>query len=238
MTAIFRRELRSYFTTPLGYVFCAVYLAASGFLFAVFTLRSGTSDVSSFSRMMIFGFVVLLPVLTMRTFSEEKRLRTDQLLLTSPVSVTGIVLGKFLSALTVFAGSLLLSCLYVIPLGRYAAEHSPVNGARTFGCFFAMFLIGMCFIAVGIFVSTLTESPVAAAIGTMAILILFSTVSLFNGMIDSYAVRTVLSWFSVYARFANFAYGIFDFSALVYYLSFTAVFLFLAVRVTDRRRWS
>ena len=237
MTAIYKRELRSYFSTPLGYVFCAVYLAASGFLFALLTLRSSTSDVSSYASMMIFGFVAVLPLLTMRSFSEEKRLRTDALLLTSPVSATGIVLGKYLASLTVFAGNLLLSCVYVIPLGKYAAEHSPVSPARTFGCFFAMFLVGACFIAVGVFVSSLTENQVVAAIGTMAILFFFACLALFNGMIDSYAIRTVLSWISLYSRFSNFTYGMFDFAALLYYLSFAAVFVFLTVRVTERRRW-
>ena len=139
MTAIYKRELRSYFSTPLGYVFSAVYLAVSGLLFARYTLRSSSSDVSSFASIMIFGFVALLPLLTMRSFSDEKRLRTDALLLTSPVSATGIVLGKYLASLTVFAGNLLLSCAYIIPLGKYAAEHSPISPARTFGCFFAMF---------------------------------------------------------------------------------------------------
>ncbi len=237
MTAIFKRELRSYFSTPLGYVFSAVYLAASGLIFALFTLRSSTSDVSTYSSMMLFGFVAVLPLLTMRSFSEEKRLRTDALLLTSPVSATGMVLGKYLASLTVFAGNLLLSCVYIIPLGKYAGDHSPVSAARTFGCFFAMFLVGACFIAVGIFVSSLTESQVVAAVGTMAILFFFASIALFNGMIDSYAVRTVLSWISVYSRFTNFTYGMFDFAALVFYLSFAAVFVFLTVRVTERRRW-
>ncbi|MBQ6262840.1 MAG: ABC transporter permease [Clostridia bacterium] len=237
MTAIFKRELRSYFSTPLGYVFSAVYLAVSGFLFALLTLRASSSDVSSYSSMMIFGFVALLPLLTMRSFSEEKRLKTDALLLTSPVSATGIVLGKYLASLTVFAGNLLLSCVYIISLGKYAAEHSPVSPARTFGCFFAMFLVGACFIAVGTFVSSLTENQVVAAVGTMAILSFFAAIALFNGMIDSYAIRTVLSWISLYSRFTNFTYGMFDFAALLYYLSFAAVFVFLTVRVTERRRW-
>ena len=237
MTAVYKRELRSYFSTPLGYVFCAVYLAASGFLFALLTLRSSTSDVSSYASMMIFGFVAVLPLLTMRSFSEEKRLKTDALLLTSPVSATGIVLGKYFASLTVFAGNLLASCIYIIPLGKYAAEHSPVSPARTFGCFFAMFLVGACFIAVGVFVSSLTENQVVAAIGTMAILFVFACLALFNGMIDSYAIRTVLSWISLYSRFSNFTYGMFDFAALLYYLSFAAVFVFLTVRVTERRRW-
>ncbi len=237
MTAIYKRELRSFFTTPLGYVFSAVCLAATGFLFALLTLKSSTGDVSSFARMTVFAFVVLLPLLTMRSFSEERRQRTDQLILTSPVSVTGTVMGKFFASLTVFTGNLLLSLVYLIPLGKYLNEYSKINAAKTFGCYLAVFLIGACFIAVGIFISSLTESPVTAVIGTVAVLVFFSCTALFNGMIDVAWIRAVLSWVSVLSRFSNFSYGILDFSALVYYISFSAVFLFLAVRVTDSRRW-
>ena len=102
----------------------------------------------------------------------------------------------------------------------------------------AMLLVGMCFIAVGIFVSTLTESTVTASIGTMAILLVFVAAAIFNNLIDAYVVRAVLSWISVYARYVNFTYGIFDIAAVVYYASITAVFLFLAVRVYERRRYA
>ena len=101
-----------------------------------------------------------------------------------------------------------------------------------------MLLVGMCFITVGIFISTLTESQVAAAVGTMATLLVFVMISFFNGRINSYPVRRALSWLSVYSRFTNFTYGIFDFAALLYYLSVAAVFLFLAVRFVEKRRWA
>ena len=102
----------------------------------------------------------------------------------------------------------------------------------------AMLLIGMCFIAVGIFVSTLTESPVTASIGTMGILVGFAGAAIFNNLIDTYVIRYVLSWISIYSRYVNFTYGIFDIAATLYYLSITAIFLFLAVRVYERRRYA
>lgn len=101
-----------------------------------------------------------------------------------------------------------------------------------------MLLIGMCFIAVGIFVSTLTDNPVTASIGTMAILIGFVAAGMFNNLIDAYFLRYILDWISVYSRYSNFTYGIFDISAAVYYLSITTVFIFLAVRVYERRRYA
>ena len=101
-----------------------------------------------------------------------------------------------------------------------------------------MLLLGMCFISVGIFVSTLTESTVTASIGTMAILLVFAASSIFNSLIDSYFIRSILSFISVYSRYSNFTYGVFDVSAAVYYISITAIFLFLAVRVYERRRYA
>ena len=234
MLAIYKKEMRTYFTTPLGYVFIAVFLAVSGFVFAFSTFQTQTSDVSGYFQMMIFGYIVIIPLLTMRSFAEERRTRTEQLLMTSPVTIPAMVFAKFLAAFTMFAGTVLLSCVYYLPLFGYGEP----NVGRAVGCLIAMLLLGMCFIAVGVFVSTLTESTVTASIGTMAILLVFVVAAIFNNLIDSYVIRAVLSWISVYSRYVNFTYGIFDIAAAVYYVSITAVFLFLAIRVYERRRYA
>lgn len=234
MFAIYKKELRTYFTTPLGYIFVAVFLAISGFMFGMSTYYSMTSDIASYFQTMIFGYIVIIPILTMRSFAEERRTRTEQLLMTSPVSITGMIMAKFLAAFTMFGGSVLVTCLYYLPLFNYGEP----NVGKAIGGLIAMLLIGMCFIAVGLFVSSLTESTVTACIGTMGILGVFAGISLFNSLIDSYFVRYILSWISVYSRYTNFVYGIFDISATVYYLSITAVFLFLTVRIYESRRYA
>ena len=119
MFAIYKKELRNYFTTPLGYAFIAVFLAISGFMFAVSTFQSQTSDVSGYFQIMIFGYIVIVPILTMRSFAEERRTKTEQLPLTSPVSITSMIMAKFLAAFTMFAGSVLVTCLYYLPLFNY-----------------------------------------------------------------------------------------------------------------------
>ena len=234
MSAIYKKEMRAYFTTPTGYVFIAVFLAVSGFVFAFSTFQSQTSDVSGYFQLMIFGYIIIVPLLTMRSFAEERRTRTEQLLMTSPVSVTSMILAKFFAAFTMFATTVLLSCVYYLPLFGYGEP----NVGKAFGCLIAMLLLGMCFIAVGIFVSTLTESTVTASIGTMAILLVFVVAAIFNNLIDAYVIRAILSWISVYSRYVNFTYGIFDVAAAVYYLSITGIFLFLAVRMCERRRYA
>ncbi|MBQ7599401.1 MAG: ABC transporter permease [Clostridia bacterium] len=234
MSALYRKEIRTYFTTPLGYAFMAVFLAVSGCVFALTTYQAQTSDVSSYFQLMIFGYIVVVPLLTMRSFAEEKRSKTDQLLMSSPISERSMVLAKFFAALTMFAITVLLSCIYYLPLFGYGEP----NVGRAFGCLIGMFLIGACFIAVGLFVSSLTDSSVTACVGTMGILAFLAGISVFNSLIDSYFVRTVLSWISVYSRYSNFAYGMFDIASAVYYVSITAVFVFLSIRVLERRRYA
>lgn len=234
MLAIYKREMRSYFTTPIGYVFIAVFLAVSGFSFALTTLQTQSSDVSLYFQFLMFAYIVILPLLTMKTFAEERRTRTEQLLLTAPVSLPGMVLAKFFAAFTMFFGTLLVSALYFYPLSLYG----DVNWARVWGSLIAMVLIGMTFISIGIFVSSLTENQFTASFATIGILLGLMIVAALNNIIDSYAVRAVLDWISIYSRYLNFTYGIFDFGAVVYYTSICVVFLFLSVRVFEKRRWS
>ncbi len=238
MLAIYKRELRSYFASPIGYVFVAVFLALSGFLFALNTLQPGSqgqgADVSTYFTLLTVIFVVLLPLLTMKSFSEEIKTKTDQLLLTSPVSLFSIVAAKFLAAYTVFAGTFLVSCCNLLLLDLYG---SP-NVAIILGHMIGILLIGAAFIAVGIFVSSLTENQLIAALGTIAILALFISFSFLNSYIDFYPIRLLLSWLSVYNRFLIFSYGLFDFSALLYYASIVVIFLFLTIRVFEKRRWA
>lgn len=243
MIAIFKREMRAYFTTSTGYVFLAVALSLSAIVFGACTLLIGSSDTGPYFSLMLFVLMVILPILTMKTFSEERRTRTEQLLLTAPISTTQMVMGKFLSCLCMFLIALLISCVNFIPIFVYADTSSsavtslPPNVALIMGNLFALILVGMSFIAIGIFVSSLTENQFASVVITIAILLGLLLVGLFNSFIDSYAIRTVLSWLSIYSRYTNFTYGIFDFGALIYYLSISGVFVFLTIRVFEARRY-
>lgn len=234
MLAIYKREMRSYFTTPIGYIFLAIFFAVSGAVFAYSTLYSMTADTTVYFTFMMCVFVVLLPLLTMKLFSEEKKTRTDQLLLTAPISIVSMVAAKFLAAYTMFAGSMLISSLQFIILYRYAVVKTSV----LFGNLLAILLVGMVFIAVGTFVSSLAENQLAAAVGTIGLLFVLAAISLLNQFIPFYPIRFVLQCISVFSRFQNFTNGIFDIASIIYYLSVTAVFLFLTVRVYERRRWA
>ena len=234
MLAIYKREMRAYFTTPIGYVFAAIFLAFSAAVFTYTTLYALSSDTTDYFTIMLFSFIILLPLLTMKTLSEERKMRTEQLLLSAPVSLTGMVMAKFLAAFTVFFGCILLSSLNFIIL----YTHARPNTAVILGNLLALILVGMAFLAIGIFVSSLTESQLAASVITVAVLVLLMIISFANSLISLPWLRFLLSGLSVFSRFQNFANGIFDVAALVYYLSLAAVFLFLTVRVYDRRRFA
>ena len=235
MIAIFKREMRGYFTGAVGYVFLVMFLAIAGVAFAYTTMFSMTADVTSFYLIMLLFSAVALPILTMKTFSEERKTKTEQLLLTAPVSITGMVIGKFLAAYAMFSMALVFSSLYFLFLIPYA----PIQVALLFGNLIALLLVGMAFITIGLFVSALTENQLTAAVGTIAIIIAFLGIGIIASLIPSnYFIRFVLDSFSILTRFQNLTAGFFELSTFIYYLSVSAVFLYFTIRIYDRRRYS
>ena len=248
MFAIYKKELRSYFINAIGFVYVGVFLATAAILLCYTTLAQSSYNTDVYFNLLIFSFIILIPLLTMKLFAEEKKLKTEQLLLTAPVTIWEMVLGKFFAAFTIFAGSLLASCVYFFPLYSYAAQEKAALGyessiplgpstPRIIGCIIGVMLIGAAFIAVGVFVSSLTENQLAAAVITVAIIMVMLLMFLLNQFIDVYAIRFIIEWFCVFSRFSNFANGFIDFGSLIYYISITGIFLLLTVRVYDKRRW-
>lgn len=235
MLAVFKKEMRSYFTSVIGYVFLVLYLALSGGVLCYTTLYSMSSDVTSYFTLMLIVSGVALPLLTMKSFSEERKVKTEQLLLTAPVSIISIVVGKFLAAYSIYAGCMVLNSLYCLVLLNY----SSLKVAVLFGCLIAALLVGMVFIAIGLFVSALTENQLTAAVGTMAIIFAFLAIGIIGSLFPSdYAIRYVFNFISIFARFQYFTNGVFDIAAVIYYISVAAIFAYLTVRIYDRRRYN
>ena len=263
MFAIYKKELRSFFINPIGYVFVGAFLGLAALLCCYTTILSNSYDTSTYFTVLLFAIGILIPLLTMRLFSEEKKLRTEQLLLTAPVSITSMVMGKFLAALTLYGGSLLISCINFIPIYSVAySEYSAKNevfhqqaeslnaapsdltvhigpvGGEIIGNLVGILLVGAAFVAIGMFISALTENQLAAAVITISVILLMLGLGLVNDLINTYWVRVVISWISVYSRFGNFQNGLFDFAAILYYASICFVFVFLTVRMYEKRRWN
>ncbi len=242
MTAIYKREMLSFFTSPVGYVFAAVFFAMSGVIFTFTTFGMGSTDTSTYFSMMLLCFVVLIPLLTMKLLSEERKTKTEQLLMTAPVSLVGIITAKFFAAFTIFAGTLTVSSvLNLAVLNNIAKEQeyviSKLNIPTVAGSVVGILLIGGVFIAIGLFISGLTENQIVSAVLSIGAFILMIASLAFADSIDNVVIRTVVKWFSVAERYRTFTSGIFDFTAIVYYLSLIVVFIFLTVRVYEKRRW-
>lgn len=287
MLAMFKKEMRTYFTSMTGYIFLGFFSLITAIFYALYCVLSASGEFSNVLSSVTLVFLLLVPTITMRLLAEETRQKTDQLLFTSPVPVGSIVLGKFLSALALLLIAIAIIALFPVMLIPFGTV--PI--AATLGSFVAFFLVGACFIAVGLFISSLTENQIIAAVSTFgALLAMYLMDSIVQGLPTSriasgvfavilvgvlcafvynntkslylsiailvvglaavvglYALTPTIfdgllvnlfGWFSIMKRFNNFNLGIFDVGSIVYYLSFSAVFVYLTIQVIEKRRWS
>ena len=194
-----KREFTSYFTSPLGYVYLAVFYGFSGLFLWMTCLMTGTASLSGTFLWMFFIMMILIPVLTMRTMADEKRHKTDQLTLTSPVSLFGLVMGKFLAAFAIFLiGALILLVYALFISGAVAQAGSEFAWATVFGNFVGLVLMGGVFISVGIFISGLTENQMIAAIGSIGTNIVLCLFDIITSYIPSEEISSFISNFSVF----------------------------------------
>lgn len=170
MIAVFAKELRSYFVTPIGWVFMGLFLLAAGFFFIVGNVLPRNTDISSFFRAVRTVFLFAVPLLTMRSFAEERRRGTYPLLFTAPVSTTAIVVAKFAAAFAIFLAVLAVTAVHAWIVGRFGVL--PVG--ETTANYLGFALLGAVYIAVGVFISAISESQVVAAMGSFFALLLLS----------------------------------------------------------------
>ncbi|HRU97258.1 ABC transporter permease subunit [Ruminococcus sp. XPD3002] len=233
MGAIYRREMHAFFISGVAYVFLTVFFLLSGIFFYNGVITSGTSDTSPMFGSMFMIVLFLIPILTMKLLSEEKKNRTDQGLLTAPVGLWSIVLGKYFAALTLFIIAESIVFVYAIILSYLGS----VVWTTLLGNYFAMLFLGAAFIAVGLFISSLTENQMAAAIASMlALFMLYLIDNIAQTVSNEYISKAMLS-LSFYTKFIEFTRGVFSLSSVLFFLSTAFLFNFLTVRVLDKRRW-
>lgn len=233
MLAIFKREFNSYFTSPIGYVFIAMFYFISGIFFFLYNLAAASAELRYVYSMLFTCSALLMPILTMRMLSEDKRQKTDQILLTSPVSLTGLLMGKFLAAFLVYVIAVSITLVYALVLSVFVS----FNWAVIVSSYVGILLLGAALIAVGMFISSLTESQLVAAIVTVVVdLGLLLVDSLASVMPNTTLQNAVLS-LSMSDRYGNFTMGILDFADTFFFLSIIALFIFLTGRVLEKRRW-
>ncbi len=234
MKAIFSREWKSFFYSPIGYIFAGVFIALCSFFFINGALLYQSANLNVIFSNINVVYLFLISILTMGLFSSERSRKTDQLLLTSPVSIYEIVAGKFLAALGVFGVTLALSLVYPIILMIFG---NP-SISEMIGSYIGFILLWSSFISIGMFISATTESQTIAAVITFGVLlIIYYMNSLVSGM-TSETAKSILLWFSLMDRYKVFQTGILDVENVIYYLSFIFIFGFLTVALIRHRQYS
>ena len=232
MKAIFKREFNSYFTSMLGYVYLAIFLLLTGIMFYLVNIGYMMASMTGFFSSVIDVAIFFLPLLTMRLFSEERKHKTDQLLLTAPVSTWEIVLGKFFAALGVFLVGMAITLIYPVMLAIWG--NLPL--AETINCYLGFILLCSVILAIGAFMSSITESQIVAAVSTYGIIILTMLIGRVSTFVSNETLVRALMWLSPVSRFSDFTLGILNFEPVIYYVSLTALFLFFTWAVFERRK--
>ena len=220
------------FHSVIGYVYLGIFLLISGGYFTVYNLLQGSGDIRNFFSPLMSTVMFLLPMLTMRTYSEERKMRTDQLLLSAPIRSIDVAAGKFLAVLTIFSVGMVFTLLYVMVL----AILGQFNLLMVVGNYLGMLVSASAFIAIGMFVSTLTENQIIACIVSYAVMLGLWIIGTVQSYLTNPVLKSLAGYLSVANRFSEFSMGIFDASTLVYYLSITVFFLFLVSLLTEHRR--
>lgn len=233
MKAIFQREFKSYYSGPLGYIVSLVYFIYYAIMF-VGCYKNGSPLVANILSSSYMVTLFTVPILTMRLFSEERKQKTDQTLFTAPVSITGVVLGKYFAALSVFGIPTLFTLVYQFIFSNYA----NVNWSEYLCALLGTILFAACLIAIGIFISTLTENQLVAALGTLAVSLVLMMLDSFASMLNNSVLTAAAAWISFIGRYQSFAEGLFDWSNFMFFLSLSALFTFLSVRIEESRRWA
>lgn len=231
--AIMKKELQSYFYSPVAYIVFAAFMLIVGYLFWLILVASKVASLEPMLYNAAFVLLIASPVLTMRLISEEKKNKTIELLLTSPISPAEIITGKFLASFVLYVILFVLTLFFPFIISRYSPDFDwgPVASG-----YLGMILLGSAFISVGLFASTVSENQIVSAMLSFGILILFWMFGFAKHVLDN-AFGQMLGNLSLFERYADFLRGIIDSGNIIFFIIFTFIWLFLATRVLESDRW-
>ncbi|MDP8242992.1 MAG: ABC transporter permease subunit [Candidatus Hinthialibacter antarcticus] len=260
--AVYNRELRAFFFSPLAYVLYVLFLGICSVFFLMYfnaylgmsneyiqmaSMQPGMMQLPNYTEIVILGltnvmtFVLLfiIPMLTMRLFAEEKKMGTLELIMTYPIKDSELLIGKYLAVLTVYAGMLALTLFY--PIISYFVVDVWAGLPQTFfptifAAYFGVFLIGAAFLSFGLFASSLTENQIIAGLTSFAVLLVMWMIG-FVDEIQPGFIGQICNEISVFSHFEQFSKGVIDTRHAAYYVLFSAFFLFFTLRVLDSNRW-
>ena len=224
MWAIYRKELKSYFLSPIGYIVIGIFLFVFSVFFYLTTVATGSVDLGAlYYYAALYGLMIIVPILTMRMFAEERKTGTEQLILTSPVSMTGVVIGKLLAAITVICITLVISLGYFLIVDHFGSPNIAVVLVSILG----YILISAAALSIGMFASSITENQIIAGVITIAFLIM----SLFMQDLNS-----VFSNLAIMNFYQDFPSGVISLSEIVGLVSFTGMFTAFTIIIMQRRK--
>lgn len=241
MKALYKKELEQYFHTAIGYVYLTIFLLVCGFYFIMSNMDPLKGDIRTFFSNILMFVMFIIPLLTMRSFSEERKGRTDVLLFTAPMRDISVVAAKFLAAMTVFCAGIALTLVFVAILGIYGQLDIYVVITNYLGLIFA----ASAYVGIGLFLSAKTESQLSAAAATYCVIFFLWILNYFKpdfgsdkllGSFLTQVIGFITGFFSFSKRFSTFAMGMLNFSDILFYLSVAGAFLLICVRELDRRK--
>ncbi len=232
MLAIYRKEMNQYFRSMVGYIFLTIMMFICGFLFTTSNLMSQDSDITRFFSSLFNSLIFIIPILTMRQFAEEQKLKTQQLLFTLPLSIHSIVLGKFFSSLTMIGIGLAITLIYPLILMYFGSFELLV----TLGNYLGILLLVSMVIAIGLYVSTFTDNQVVSAIVSYGIILILWLVDSLSPYLTNPLLKKIWGVFSLKSNYVEFTYGIFNPAGILYFLTMTGFFLILTMVNIDSRR--
>lgn len=244
MLAIYKKELGSYFNSTLGYIILALYLLFSGFFFWMICFNGSANALVNVVNYMLYVVFFLVPLITMKSFAEEKRQHTDQALLTAPVSLWEIVLGKYLSALTLYVMCNLVFILYALVM--VVVLGAAIPWGHLLAAVLGIILLGAALLSTNLLFSSLTEHQIIAAVVGIAVglvIMLYDSIvsaveNFINTLFSSSYEVVVLDKLSMTAHYQSFISGVLSPVDFVFFFGWIALFLFLTNRVLDRKRWA
>lgn len=254
--AIFKRELAAYFRSPMGYVIFAIFMAVTGLYFASGILGAYIDMVGEISFLQSFLFIII-PLMTMRSFSEDRKTGTEVLLFTSPASTLEIVLGKYLAAYGLFVVMTSGTLAHIV----ITALYNGVIDISVLGVYIGFIFLGAAYVAIGVFTSALTENQIIAAVISFVIMLVLMLLDFVSSMFGSIvstlidkinffglsdtqieaagkAVTGAIQWLNPTTRIGNYVNGIFEVAPIIFFISLVAAFIYLTNRILEKRRWS
>lgn len=237
MWTIYKREMASYFRSPVAYCIMGFFMAIVGLMFWVNSMLGASAQFSDTLSSIGVYLTFIIPIITMKLLSDEKKNGTEVLLRTCPIPMWRIVIGKYLSSVTLFLVMTVLTFIFPVLIVFLAEDGAVLGTAQDFGSYIGFFLLGASYLAISLFISSFTESQSVAAVAGIVALVIFYFLQSIGASLGS-TLGAVLQWIAPLARYNDFTVGSFNFASLIFYVTFSALLVFMTYVNLERKRWN